>query len=260
MRFLRAVCLTALLCNAAGCAALSNAGQAGDPDFASAAETNLQLGDEALERKDFLQAERYYEHVRTKFPYLEVANEAELKLADLDFAQERYAEAREKFESFIKLHPTHPKVDYAAYRAALTHFADMPSGMFILPPSTEKDQTEVVAALGALNDFVRQYPNSQYVPEARQKIEEVRQRLAEHELYVANFYAHRKRWKAVVQRLEGLLKNYPGTKAEEEALFDLHNAYVQLNEPELAKQTLQRVIDRLPGTPAAERARRMMGS
>jgi outer membrane protein assembly factor BamD len=259
MRFLRAVCLTAFLCNAAGCAALS-AGQAGDPDFASAAETNLQLGDEALERKDFLQAERYYEYVRTKFPYLEVANEAELKLADLDFAQERFAESREKFQSFIKLHPTHPKVDYAAYRAALTHFADIPSDFFLLPPSTEKDQTEVVAALASLNEFVRQYPNSQYVPEAKEKIAETRQRLAEHELYVANFYAHRKRWKAVAQRLEGLLQNYPGTEVEEEALFGLHDAYVQLNDAERARQTLQRVIERLPGTPAAERARRMMGS
>ncbi|PTL77641.1 outer membrane protein assembly factor BamD [Vitiosangium sp. GDMCC 1.1324] len=259
MRFLRAVCLTALLCNAAGCAALST-GQAGEPDYASAAETNLQLGDEALERKDFLQAERYYEHVRTKYPYLDVANEAELKLADLDFAQEHYPEAREKFQSFIKLHPTHAKVDYAAYRAALTHFADIPSDFFLLPPSKEKDQTEVVAALASLNDFVRQYPNSQYVPEAKEKLEETRRRLAEHEMYVANFYARRKRWKAVVQRLEGLLKNYPGTELEADALFNLHAAYLELNEPEQAKQTLQRVIERLPGTPAAERARRMMGS
>jgi outer membrane protein assembly factor BamD len=259
MRLLRAVCLTALLCTAAGCAALSS-GQSADPDFASDAAANLQLGDEALERKDFLQAERYYEHVRTKYPYLEVANEAELKLADLAYAQETYPEAREKYQSFIKLHPTHTKVDYAAYRSALSHYADIPSDLFILPPSTEKDQTEIRSALISLSDFVRQYPNSQYVPEARKNIEDTRRRLAEHELYVASFYARRERWKAVVQRLEGLLKNYPGTSVEEKALFDLHEAYVKLNQPEQAKQTLQRVIERLPGTPAAERARRMMGS
>ncbi len=259
MRLLRAVCLTVLLCTAAGCAALST-GQAGDPDFAADAASNLQLGDEALERKDFLQAERYYEHVRTKYPYLEVANEAELKLADLAFAQELFPEAREKFQSFIKLHPTHAKVDYAAYRAALTHFEGIPSDLFILPPSREKDQTEVRAALISLNGFVRQYPDSRYVPEAMEKIEETRRRLAEHELYVASFYARRERWKAVVQRLEGLLKTYPGTSLEEKALFELHAAYVKLNDAEGARQTLQRVIERLPGTPAAERARRMMGS
>jgi len=259
MRFLRAVCLTAFLSSAAGCAVLSS-GQAGDPDYAAEAETNIRLGDEALERKDFPQAEKYYEHVRTKYPYLEVANEAELKLADLDFAQEKYAEAREKYQSFVKLHPTHSRVDYAAYRSALSHYEDIPSDFFLLPSSTEKDQTEVQAALRSLNEFIRQYPGSQYIAEAKQKLEETRRRLAEHEMYVASFYAKRERWKAVVQRLEGLLKNYPGTEIEEDALFDLHEAYVRLNDTEHAQQTLRRIIERLPGTSAAERARRMLGS
>jgi outer membrane protein assembly factor BamD len=165
MRLFRAVCLTAFL-STAGCAALT-AGQGGDPDYGTDAEANIRLGDEALERKDFYQAEKYFEHVRTKYPYLEAANEAELKLADLDFAQEKYAEAREKYQSFIKLHPTHSKVDYAAYRAALSHFEDIPSDFFLLPRSTEKDQTEVQAALKSLNEFIRQYPDSQYIPEAK---------------------------------------------------------------------------------------------
>ncbi len=259
MRLLRAVCLSAVLSTVPGCAAL-NSSQAGEPDYAAAADQNIRLGDEALERKDFLQAEKYYEHVRTKFPYLEAANEAELKLGDLNFAQERYPEAREKFQTFIKLHPTHPKVDYAAYRAALTHFADVPSDFFLLPPATEKDQTEVLAALVALGDFVRQYPRSQYLPEAKENLEKTRLRLAEHELYVASFYAKRERWKAVVQRLEGLLKDYPGTALEEKALFQLHEAYVRLQDTAQARKTLERVLERLPGTPAAERAQKMMGS
>src|SRR5687767_4304857 len=100
MRFLRAVCLTAFL-STSGCALLSSGGQAGDPDFAAEADENIRRGTDAIERKDFLQAERYFEHVRTKFPYLEAANEAELKLADLDFEQEKYAEAREKYQAFI---------------------------------------------------------------------------------------------------------------------------------------------------------------
>jgi len=259
MRFLRAVCLTAFL-STAGCAALSSGGQGGDPDFSAQADENIRLGSEAMERKDFLQAEKYFEHVRTRFPYLEAANEAELKLADLDFEQEKYAEAREKYQSFIKLHPTHAQVDYAAYRSALSHYQDIPSDFFLLPPSTEKDQTEVQSALRTLNEFARQYPQSKYLPEAKEKIEATRLRLAQHELYVAAFYARRERWKAVVQRLEGLLKNYPGTAIEEEALFDLHDAYTKLNDADNARQTLQRVIERLPGTPAAERARRMLGS
>ncbi len=251
--------LTALLLLSTGCAALTE-GQPGEPDYAALAEENLRLGREALESKDYFKAERYFAFVKTKFPYLEAAKEAELLLGDVDFEQSHYPEAREKYLSFVKLHPTHPKVDYAAYRAALSHVEEMPTDFFVLPPSEEKDQTEVQSALRAMNDFLRQYPDSQYAAEAKGHAAEAKRRLAEHELYVASFYRKRERWKAVAQRLEGMLKRYPGTKYEEQALFSLHEAYVKLKEPERAQETLRKVIERLPGTPAAERAQRMLGS
>ncbi|MBN1205464.1 MAG: outer membrane protein assembly factor BamD [Myxococcaceae bacterium] len=256
---LAATCLTALLLLSTGCAAMKD-GQAGDPDYATQAEENLRLGEEALADRDFLKAEKYFVYVKTKFPYLEASKEAELRLADVDFEQERFPEARDKYEAFIKLNPTHPQVDYAAWRAALSHAEDMPSDFFLLPPSEEKDQTEVSSALRAMNDFVRQYPDSQYAKDAKLKAEEAKRRLAEHELYVADFYRKRERWRGVAQRLEGMLARYPGTQYEEQALFSLHEAYVKLKEPTRAQETLRKVIERLPGTRAAERAQRMLGS
>ncbi|RKH17448.1 outer membrane protein assembly factor BamD [Corallococcus praedator] len=251
------LCVTVLLLS--GCAALSQ-GPAGEPNYAGQAAENLALGDAAMEDKDFLKAEKYYDHVRAKYPYLEAAREAELKLGDLDFAREMFPEAREKFDSFMKLHPTHPKVDYAAYRAALSYVEEFPSEFFALPPSYEKEQKPMYDALRAMNAFLRLYPESQYAKDAKVHADDARERLARHELYVASFYAKRERWKAVAQRLEGLLKDYPGTPLEEEALFDLHNAYVKLNEPQRAQDTLREVIKRLPGTPAAARAQKMLGS
>ncbi|WP_224243386.1 outer membrane protein assembly factor BamD [Hyalangium gracile] len=251
-------CLTALLLLSTGCASLER--NAGDPDYASKAEENLALGNEALENRDFYKAEKYFEFVKTKFPYLEASKEAELKLGDVAFEQDQFPEARELYLSFIKLHPTHPRVDYAAYRAALTHVKDMPSDFFLLPPSEEKDQTEVQSALRAMTDFLRQYPDSQYAAEAKVQEAEARRRLAEHELYVAAFYRKRQRWNAVAQRLEAMLSRYPGTQYEEEALFSLHDAYLRLKQPERAQETLRKVIQRLPNTPAAQRAQRMLGS
>jgi outer membrane protein assembly factor BamD len=251
-------CLTAFLFLSTGCASLDR--PAGDPDYAAQAEENLRLGNEALENRDFFTAQKYFDFVRTKFPYLEASREAELRLGDLDFEQDRFPEARERYESFIKLHPTHPKVDYAAYRSALTHFKDMPSEFFLLPPSEEKDQTEVQAAHRAMNNFLRQYPDSQYAKEAKEQAELAKQKLAEHELYVAAFYRKRERWPAVAQRLEGLLSRYQGTKYDEEAFFSLHEAYVKLKQPERAQETLRKLIQKMPGTPAADRAQRMLGS
>ena len=258
MRSVLVACLTSVLLLTSGCASLS--GQPGQPDYAVEAESNLRLGREALESKDWLRAEQYFEYVRQKFPYLEAAKEAELLLADVDFDRGLYLEARERYESFVKLYPTHPQVDYAAYRAALSHVKDYPSEFFALPPSEEKDQTEIRNALVAMSAFVKQYPTSQYAKEAQGHLEVARRRLAEHELYAAAFYKKREHWKGVIQRLEGMLKKYPGVPQEEEALFMLHDAYLKLNDTAKAQEALKRVMERFPGTPAAERAKRMLGS
>jgi outer membrane protein assembly factor BamD len=249
----------ALLALAAGCASLANI-EPGDPNYAADAEANLRLGNTALQERDFERARKFYEHVRSRFPYAEEASEAEVRLADSDFDQQLYAEAREKYGTFVKLHPTSPLVDYAAYRYALTHVEEIPSDVFFLPPVAEKDQAASQAALRTLNDFLRQYPSSPRVKEAQVALDRARKRLAEHEMYVASFYQRRERWKAVAQRLEILLERYPGTPLEEKALFSLHEAYVKLQDAERAREVLQRVISRLPGTPAAERAQRMLGS
>jgi len=254
---LTVTCLTALLL-CAGCASMS--GEAGTPNYAAQAEANMRLGNEALEDRDFLRAEQYFEFVRTKFPYLEASKDAELKLADTDFQQDQFPEAREKYQAFVKLNPTHSKVDYAAYQAALTHVKEMPSDFFLLPPSEEKDQTDVQSALRAMNDFLRQYPDSSYAKDAKVHADDAKKRMAEHELYVAAFYRKRERWKAVAQRLENMLTRYPGTRYEEEALFSLHEAYVKLKDTERAQETLRKVLQRLPNTPAADRAQRMLGS
>ena len=255
---LTVTCLAALLL-CAGCASLTGGGPA-TPKYSSEAEANLARGNEALEDKDYLRAEQYFEFVKTKFPYLEASKEAELRLADADFAQDRFPEAREKYQAFVKLHPTHPRVDYAAYQAALTHVKELPSDFFLLPPAEEKDQTDVQAAYRAMNDFLRQHPKSELAKDAKVHAEDAKRRMAEHELYVAAFYKKRERWQAVAQRLEGMLARYPGTQYEEEALFSLHEAYVQLKDPTRAQETLRKVLERLPNTPAAARAQRMLGS
>jgi len=231
-----------------------------NPQFASDAQANLAKGNEALRSKSYLDAEKYFEYVKTKYPFLDAAKEAEIRLADIDFDREKYTEARDRYQNFVKLHPTHPKVDYAAFRAALTHYKDMPSEFFILPPAREKDQGQVRAANKAMTDFVRSYPNSEYFPEAKKILEDTKHRLAEHELYVAEFYAKRGKWVAVAQRLETVADKYSGLGYDERVLFQLHDVYGKLKDKSRAEDALRKIISRMPGTPAASKAQQMLGS
>ena len=241
------------------CGLFSGNGDFGEPDYASEASTNLKRGDEALESSQYAVAEKYYEYVKTKFPFLEAAKQAELRLCDVSYQRELWTEAADRCTAFVKLHPTHPKVDYAAYQAALAHYRDIPSNWFMVPPSTEKDQTQVRAAYTALTEFVKTYPDSQYLPQAKKDLADVQKKLAEHEIYVADFYEKRDRWAAAVNRLETVAADYPGYD-DERVLFRLHDLYNRLKDPAKAKDALQRVIARMPGTPAAQRAQSMLGT
>lgn len=256
------VALAAASVLSSGCSLLQQftTGETPEPTYASDADTNLKRGNEALANHSFVEAERYFSYVKTKYPYLEAAKIAELRLADNDFEREKWEEARDEYNNFVKLHPTHPQVDYAAYRAALTHYKQIPQDLFVLPPSYEKDQVEVRSTLTSMQDFVRTYPNSKYLKDAKVYEDDARRRLAQHELYVADFYAKRDNWYAVVGRLNTVVKDYPGLGYDEQALFQLHHAYQKLKQPEKAKEALQQVITRMPNTPAADRARRMLGS
>lgn len=228
----------------AGCASVSSFFGTDTVTFAPNAEDNLARGLKAMKAKNYTEAETYLEHVRTKYPYVDAATESELLLGDCDFAQDKFVEARDRYTSFVKLHPNHARVDYAAFRAALTHYKEIPSDFFLLPASSEKEQIEVRNANVALSDFIRLYPKSSYRSEAQKTLDDVHARLAAHEYYVADFYAHplRQKWRGVTNRLLGIEKNYPGVGYDEKVAFGLYDAYLKLDDPDNARAALERYV------------------
>lgn len=236
---------------------VSGPGDGAEPSYASDAAVNMKRGNEALASKQYMTAEKYFEYVKTKYPFLDASREAELRLADVSFEREYWTEARDRYTVFVKLHPTFFRVDYAAYRAALTYYRDMPSQLFFLPPSAEKDQTQVKGAFDSLDTFVKTYPDSTYVPEAKKYMVEARERLIQHELYVANFYEKRGHLAGAAGRLEVVVTKYPGAD-QANILFHLHDLYLKLSDPVRAKGALERIVARMPGTPAAKQAQAML--
>lgn len=254
---LRVVTTLVVMLLSASCVSFGTfAGQEGEVQFSNDAEENMRKGDDAMAGKNFQEAASYFEFVKTKYPYLELAKTAELRLGDADFERDRFIEARDRYQNFVRLHPTHPKVDYAAYRGALTHYKEIPSDFFLLPPASEKDQVEVRNALTAMIEFTRSYPGSDFIPEAKKVMDDVRLRLAEHELYVADFYSNRnrERWPAVITRLNVVAKNYSGIGLDERVAFGLYNAHLKMNDPVKAREALENYAKAFPDAPGAKKA------
>jgi outer membrane protein assembly factor BamD len=249
----KTILLCALLAAAGGCAT-SDEGKG--VTYSLTAKQNYDKGVAELKSENYTEASRYFSFVKQKFPFSKYAVLAELAMADTQFERSNYQEAIDAYKNFVRLHPTHEKVEdgYVAYRICQCYVKEMPDDFFLVPPAYEKDQTAVHDALRELNDFVDKYPDSTYMKQAIQDRREVLRRLIEHEVYVARFYLDRDAPQAAILRLEGALKRYPDSGREAELLLALGETELQLGQAEKAKLNFQKIIASYNNTHQARRA------
>ncbi len=232
--------------------ASGNAADITKPVTGAAASDAAKAYDKGMaEKKDknYLEATRYLESVRNNFPYSQYAALAELAIADMDFERDDYGAAASAYQDFVKSHPSHGKADYAAFRVGLAYYQDKPSDWFLLPPSQEKDQAPIRQAVEALQRFVIGYPKSEFVPKARDLINECRERLSAHDRYVAGFYWKRKAWRGAAGRLISLADTYgdlDGGKLRTDSLWRAAVAYQFANDTRLQRETLERLVQEAP--------------
>jgi outer membrane protein assembly factor BamD len=230
----------------------------GEMRYGATAEENYQAALDEMKASRWEEATKLLEYVRTRSPLSKQAALADLRLADIKYEQELFTEASAAYQAFGQLHPNHEEADYAKFRAGLALFRDAPSDFVLFPPPHEKDQRSLREAAKALQAFVDAFPKSKYVPEAEKAIAEVHGRLAEHEWYVAGFYASRQKWAGAAGRLERLLKEFPGSSHEVDALFRLATAYENMGERFRAQQALQKLVATHPDDPRRPEAERLL--
>jgi outer membrane protein assembly factor BamD len=223
-------------------------------DYSGQARYTYEMGIDNYDSSEYIEAIKNFNFVRTKYPYSKFAALSSLRIADTYYAQELMPDAIEAYRRFIQLHPTHPEVPYAHYRVGMAHYEQLPDDWFFLPPAYEKDLASTQEALGALKKFVELYPNNQFAADINEKAQVVRQRLADHEFYVATFYIKREKPRAAARRLEGLLANYSGVGFDQEALFLLGKSYLMLKDVPRAVETWRRLIDGHTSHPLAIKA------
>jgi outer membrane protein assembly factor BamD len=244
---------------AAGCGS-SRVSVTGEVRYGKTAEENYQAGVEEMRSESWAEATKFLEHVRTKYPFSRYAALAELRLADIKVEQDRLLEAAEAYASFVRMHPTHEEADYAAFREARVLFQDAPTDFLLFPPAHERELKGLRDAAARLEAFPRKYPESKHRPEAEKLLREAQGRLAEHEWYAAEFYAKRGHWAGAAGRYETLVRAYPGSKREAEALWRMADAYEQLMDRFKARQALQRLIATHPEDPRRPQAEQRLAA
>lgn len=223
--------------------------------YGRTAKINYDRGMAELERKSLERARKYFKKVRREFPYSRFAALSELRLADCDFSEEKYAEAAASYRRFVQLHRTHKNADHASFRRGKSFYEMIPSDWFLVPPSHERDMSATRDALRELRGFLRQYPESGYIEEANDMVTDCYDRLARHEMYVARFYLRRGKHKAAISRTRYVEKRYSKSKLVPEAMFVRGETFIDMEEVDEARLTFSSLIKQHPESSEAEQAR-----
>jgi len=198
-----------------------------------------------IEDRDWESATSMLEQIRREYVYSRYARLAELRLADIAYDEEKYAEAVTAYRQYVKDHPNDPENVYARYRTCKALFEQF-GDSFMLPPQEERDLAAAVDAYAALGTFLRDYPDYRFAPELSYMAKVTGGLLARHELYVARFYLRENRFQAAEARCRAAIERYPGSGLEPEALVLLGETYLKLKRPEDARLALERVMAQHP--------------
>jgi len=199
----------------------------------------------ALNVSDYRTAIEYYEQLEARFPFGEYAQQALLDSAYAYYKTDEPETAIATLDRFMRVYPLNEHVDYAMYLRGLINFN---RDIGILEKYIPRDETQrdPGSALNALRDFtalVNRFPTSRYSDDAAQRIVYLRNRLAQHELHVANYYMRRASYLAAANRAKYVIENYPRTPAMPDALVIMAKAYKILELDDLSEDAL-RVLER----------------
>jgi outer membrane protein assembly factor BamD len=223
---------------------------------------------EAFNAHRWIEAQASMREVKRKYSYSKYARLAELRIADSDYEQEKFAEAVHEYKDFIRAHKAEEDdVAYARSRIAEATCAEIPES-FLMPAAEERDQAAVVEAYKELRAYISDYPNAKPTAHIRDLERQILGRLVRHEIYVARFYLAKDNFEAAVARIQYALSTYGGVEAGPEgtadpslladALLLLGETYLKMHKWKDAREAFEGVLRRADSGGSAARARRYL--
>ncbi|MFA7276108.1 MAG: outer membrane protein assembly factor BamD [Pseudobdellovibrionaceae bacterium] len=184
------------------------------------AEQIFKEAQDAEKEGSYGQAATLYAEVERQHPYSDYATQAQIKQAEVAYANLKYDEAIAALDRFIELHPGSDKVDYAYYLKAMCFYEQI--------SDVRRDQAMSRDALEALDTVIGRFPDSKYARDAKYKRDLVRDHLAGKEMEIGRYYMARGQYQAAINRFTVVVKDYQTTTHVPEALHRLTESYTAL--------------------------------
>lgn len=184
---------------------------------------------------DYPKAIEYFQEVIDNYPYSDYAILAELQIADIHFERGEFEEASSYYHDFVELHPNHAKVSYALYRNGLCSYNQM--------RASDRDQAPTREAVAQFKALIERYPDSEMAADAKVRLRECEDRLANQDIQVGDYYYSQNAWYAAARRYRAALKAYPEHAGRTRTLVRLGFCLSKLHHYLEAESVLRRALE-----------------
>lgn len=207
------------------------------------------------------------------YPDSEFLARAKLAVGDAWYAEggsAAWQQAEAEYKDFQTFFPNLPEASEAQLKVANIHYRQM--------EKPDRDYSQAERAADEYKTLIQTYPDSPLVPEAKQRLRDVQEILADRQFSIAHFYFLRENLAASQARLESLIDSFPLYSGIDEALYEMGSLYEkegdsvkkQPNIPEATKEkmveqlrkraieTYSRIITRYPAMGRADDARKRL--
>jgi len=223
----------------AGCGGKKGKTQVGD-----SAEPDKVLYETALEdtrRGRHEVARLSLQTLLNTYPDSEYVAKAKLATADSYYKQggtSGLTQAIAEYKDFLTFFPFLEEAAYAQMQVGKAHFKRM--------EKPDRDRSAARMAEEEFQIFLQKYPDSPLAAEAKQRLREVQEVLAEGDFRIARFYYIKGSMRASAARLQEIVNRYPLYSQADTALWLLGNAYEKAEKGDIASQYYSRIVREYP--------------
>jgi outer membrane protein assembly factor BamD len=215
-----------------------------DPTAGWTAKDFYEDAKNSIDAGEFQTAIKSLETLEARFPFDPYAKQAQLDIAYAYYKFEEPESTISAINRFMRLHPRDPNLDYAYYLKGLTNFT---RGSGFLDNWITRDPARHDAEVlhNSYNDFatlVRRFPDSRYAGDAYQRMIFLRNKMAQKEIEIAEYYLERGTWISAANRAKVVIESYQDSMWSYRALEIMVVSYNNLGLDDLAADA-QRVLD-----------------
>ena len=193
-------------------------------------KTRFDDGLAFFEEGKHVKASQQFNIIVERASHTDLGDDALFFLAESYFLNEDYDLALIEFEKLVSRMGFSPYIEKSRWRICET--------LMLLSPNFYHDQDSSIKAITQIQEFLDDFPNSEYSKDADKLINELRTRLAEKNMETGKLYIKLKAYDSAMTSYEIVVNEYYDTKFFNDANMEIIRCLVLLKKSDEAKQFL----------------------